>query len=65
MNKLLLAAALAAIVPALPAAAKPHATAQAFQPTRFSVIVEGKGPDVILSPGLSSPRHVWTRLPSG
>ena len=60
MNKLLLAAALAATATALPAAAaKPHATAQAFQPTRFSVIVEGKGPDVILIPGLSSPRHVW------
>ena len=60
MNKLLLAAALAATATALPAAAaKPNATAQAFQPTRFSVIVEGKGPDVILIPGLSSPRHVW------
>ncbi len=60
MNKLLLAAALAAIAPALPASAKPPAlAAQAFQPTRFSVIVEGNGPDVILIPGLSSPRHVW------
>ena len=60
MNKLLLAAALAAIATTLPAAAaKPHATAQAYQPTRFSVVVEGKGRDVILIPGLSSPRHVW------
>lgn len=29
------------------------------QPTRFSVIVEGRGPDVILIPGLSTPRDVW------
>ena len=60
MNKLLLAAALAATATALPAAAaKPHATAQAYQPTRFSVVVEGHGPDVILIPGLSSPHRVW------
>ena len=59
MNKLLLAAALAAIAPALPAAAKSTHQATAFVPTRFSVVVEGHGPDVILIPGLSSPRHVW------
>jgi pimeloyl-ACP methyl ester carboxylesterase len=28
-------------------------------PSRFSVVVEGQGPDVILIPGLSSPRDVW------
>lgn len=59
MNKLILAAALAAIAPALPAAAKTAPITTAFQPTRFSVIVEGQGPDVILIPGLSSPRRVW------
>jgi pimeloyl-ACP methyl ester carboxylesterase len=26
---------------------------------RFSVVIEGKGPDVILIPGLSTPRDVW------
>lgn len=35
------------------------AAAPAFQPTRFSVTVEGSGPDVILIPGLSTPRAVW------
>jgi pimeloyl-ACP methyl ester carboxylesterase len=40
-----------------PAAAS--ATVPAFQPTRFSVVVEGSGPDVILIPGLSTPRAVW------
>lgn len=35
------------------------ASAPAFQPTRFTVTVEGSGPDVILIPGLSTPRAVW------
>lgn len=42
----------------VPAAAAP-AKAPAFAPTRFSVVVEGSGPDVILIPGLASPRAVW------
>lgn len=50
MFKLLLCAA--AILTALPA--------HAAEPTRFSVVTVGKGPDVILIPGLSSPRAVWT-----
>lgn len=29
------------------------------QPTRFSVTVEGSGPDLILIPGLTSSRRVW------
>src|ERR1043166_5432263 len=33
--------------------------AQPFQPTRFSVQVVGRGPDVILIPGLTSGRDVW------
>lgn len=32
---------------------------QAFEPTRFSVTVEGQGPDVILIPGLASGRAAW------
>src|SRR4051812_41038525 len=35
------------------------AAAQHFQPTRFSVEVTGRGPDVILIPGLTSGRDVW------
>ncbi|MDE1467270.1 alpha/beta fold hydrolase [Aurantiacibacter sp. D1-12] len=30
-----------------------------FEPTRFSVEVQGTGPDVILIPGLSTTREVW------
>lgn len=35
------------------------ASRAAFQPTRFSVVVEGSGPDVIMIPGLTSNRRVW------
>ena len=35
------------------------AIAQPFQPTRFSVETVGRGPDVILIPGLTSGRDVW------
>jgi N-formylmaleamate deformylase len=38
----------------------PSATEAApFQPTRFSVQVQGTGPDVILIPGLTAGREVW------
>ena len=44
-------------------AAQPRSTVAAkaavFAPTRFSVVIEGAGPDVILVPGLASPRAVW------
>jgi N-formylmaleamate deformylase len=43
---------------ALALAAAP-AAAQRFEPTRFSVEVVGRGPDVILIPGLTSGRDVW------
>ena len=43
---------------ALGAAAAP-AAAQRFEPTRFSVEVIGRGPDVVLIPGLTSGRAVW------
>ena len=46
---LLLALALAAPAPAAP-----------FKPTRISVVVRGSGPDVILIPGLSASRGIWT-----
>jgi pimeloyl-ACP methyl ester carboxylesterase len=36
-----------------------RAKAADFQPTRFTVTVEGQGPDVILIPGLASSRAVW------
>jgi pimeloyl-ACP methyl ester carboxylesterase len=46
-------AALALACSAAPAAA------QRFEPTRFSVETVGRGPDVILIPGLTSGREVW------
>lgn len=66
MNKLLLAAALAAIAPALPAAAKPAPVAQASAEIRMdhiSIVTLGspkaKGAPVVFVPGLASPRAVW------
>ncbi|MCY7338558.1 MAG: alpha/beta hydrolase [Sphingomonas bacterium] len=56
MTRLLLTAALAAMAIASPAVAAPAAVTA---PTRFSVTIVGAGPDVILIPGLSSPRAVW------
>lgn len=54
MLRPLLAALVALLLPVAAFAQTPLA------PTaRFSVIVEGSGPDVILIPGLSSPREVW------
>ncbi|MFL6733783.1 MAG: alpha/beta fold hydrolase [Sphingomicrobium sp.] len=41
-------------------AAQPKSAASSFVPQRFSVVVQGQGPDVILIPGLSSTRDVWT-----
>lgn len=35
------------------------AAARSFRPTRFSVRVHGRGPDVILIPGLTAGRDVW------
>jgi pimeloyl-ACP methyl ester carboxylesterase len=52
-----LAAASTLNIPARSSAAPPAAEAEA--PTRFSVTVEGKGPDLILIPGLMSGREVW------
>ncbi|MBV8686698.1 MAG: alpha/beta hydrolase [Alphaproteobacteria bacterium] len=50
---LLLAGPASAVPPRAAAAAKP------FAPTRFSVEVEGNGPDVILIPGLTASAGIW------
>jgi hypothetical protein len=58
MNRILpVLLALAALVAGLPGVAL--AREAVFQPTRFSVTVEGEGPDVILIPGLMTGRRVW------
>ena len=44
--------------PAASTAAAPK-PAPAFKPTRFSVVVRGTGPDVILIPGLTASRDMW------
>lgn len=50
-----LAVALPACAPAATQAAQPR-----FEPTRFSVQVQGSGPDVILIPGLTAGRDIWS-----
>lgn len=59
-----LALAALAFVPAAATAARVP-TADTAAPTRFSVVVEGKGPDVILLPGLMSSRKVYDRAAAG
>jgi pimeloyl-ACP methyl ester carboxylesterase len=49
-----LAATLLGSAPAASLAAAP------FAPTRFSVVVKGSGPDVILIPGLTASREIWS-----
>ena len=56
----LLMTVLLALIPATASAQAPLAP-----DARFSVIVEGTGPDVILIPGLSSPRDVWDGVRAG
>ena len=57
---LLLAAALGLVcVGAAPVPAQSPSAAKPFAPTRFSVVVQGSGPDVILIPGLTASRDVW------
>ena len=57
----LFAGALCLALPAASYAAPPSvsATAPAFSPKRFSVVVKGSGPDVILIPGLTASRDIW------
>src|SRR5215210_4068912 len=59
--KILLAATLglAALGAAMPTPVPPVAVSKPFAPTRFSVMVQGSGPDVILIPGLTGSREVW------
>ncbi len=60
LKKFLFAAALGAAFVANGALPPPLAArAPAFAPTRFTVTVEGSGPDLILIPGLTSSRHVY------
>lgn len=60
LKPLAAAAATLSLVFALPAAAAGSAPATAaYSPQRFSVEVIGQGPDVILIPGLNTPRAVW------
>jgi pimeloyl-ACP methyl ester carboxylesterase len=51
------ALALAGLIVSAPVPAAP--AAKAFEPSRFSVVVQGTGPDVILIPGLTGSREVW------
>jgi pimeloyl-ACP methyl ester carboxylesterase len=57
MNRRIFLASLtaAALLGCAPAATQ----AAPFKPTRFSVVVKGSGPDVILIPGLTASRDVW------
>jgi pimeloyl-ACP methyl ester carboxylesterase len=59
MNRrtLLLSALAATILGSSPAAGQGAAP---FAPTRFSVVVKGSGPDVILIPGLTASREIWS-----
>ena len=57
LRSLALLATLALIQPML--AAPAHSATPVAAPTRFAVTVTGKGPDVILIPGLASSAHVW------
>lgn len=57
MLKYFIAAVLGAL--AFPASAQAAQSNEIAAPKRFSVEVVGKGPDVILIPGLSSSRAVW------
>ena len=57
----LIASALWLALPAFALAASPApvTAAPAFAPQRFSVVVKGSGPDVILVPGLTASREIW------
>jgi N-formylmaleamate deformylase len=53
------ALSLACLGAAAPPPAPSAPAVKAFAPTRFSVVVQGTGPDVILIPGLTGSRDVW------
>ena len=56
---LLAALGLACLGAAPPPSAATAPAAKPFAPTRFSVVVQGSGPDVLLIPGLTASRDVW------
>jgi N-formylmaleamate deformylase len=58
----LLQTAAFALVPGAPAAALFQ---RSFRPSRFSVVVRGRGPDVIMIPGLTMGRSVWEQAVRG
>lgn len=62
MKHLFAAAALASAAltsACAPVGQRPESSAPTVAPTRFTVTVEGTGPDVILIPGLATSREVW------
>jgi pimeloyl-ACP methyl ester carboxylesterase len=60
LKKFLFAVAMSAALVANGAVPSPlSAQVPVPQPPRFTVVVEGSGPDLILIPGLTSSRHVW------
>lgn len=66
LKRILFAAAMTAALVANGAVPVPaFASAPAAAPTRFSVLVEGDGPDVIMIPGLTSNRRIWDRAVAG
>ncbi|MDB5693714.1 MAG: alpha/beta hydrolase [Alphaproteobacteria bacterium] len=65
LKPLLLAFAAALAVAPAAATAAPAPAGAAVSPTRFSVLVEGRGPDVLLIPGLMSGRKVYDRAVLG
>ena len=58
---LLILTTLFAALALVPTHAEAHPQQAAFQSTRISVEVRGRGPDVILIPGLASTPDVWRR----
>lgn len=56
---ILLAAVLGLACTGAAAPAPSAPAARPFAPTRFSVVVQGTGPDVVLIPGLTGSRDVW------
>lgn len=66
LKRILFAAAMTAALVANGAVPIPaFAATPAARPTRFSVVVEGDGPDVIMIPGLTSSRRVWDQAVAG
>ncbi len=62
---MLLHSAASYAAPSAPGAATAAATAAPMQMPHISVVATGKGPAVILIPGLSSPRAVWDGVVPG